>query len=231
MVTLRKSSDRGHAEHTWLDSYHTFSFGEYHDPAHMGFRSLRVINEDQVAPAMGFPIHPHRDMEIITYIISGRLRHQDSLGNSAVMKAGDVQRISAGTGVRHSEFNDSDEEMVQFLQIWIEPEARGVEPGYMERSFANIGLGDLHLIASRSGRDGSIPIHQDADLHVARLASGASLVHRLEKGRAVWVQLISGSLEVNGQFLSAGDAAALTDEPKVEIAAADNAHFLLFDLA
>ena len=231
MVTLRKSSDRGHVEHTWLDSYHSFSFGEYHDPAHMGFRSLRVINEDQVAPAMGFPTHPHRDMEIITYIVSGALRHQDSLGNAAVMKAGDVQRISAGKGIRHSEFNDSQEEMVHLLQIWIEPEASGVEPGYMERSFANIGLGDLHLIASRSGRHGSIPIHQDVDLHVARLASGASLVHLLDKGRAAWVQLISGSLEVNGQSLSGGDAAALTDEPRVEIAAADNAHFLLFDLA
>lgn len=231
MVTLRKSSDRGHAEHTWLDSHHSFSFGEYHDPAHMGFRSLRVINEDQVAPAMGFPIHSHRDMEILTYIVSGTLRHQDSLGNAAVMKAGDVQRISAGTGVRHSEFNDSEEDMVHFLQIWIEPEARDVEPGYMERSFANTGLGDLHLIASRSGRHGSIPIHQDVDLHVARLASGASLVHLLANGRAAWVQVISGSLEVNGRLLSAGDGAALTDEPRVDIAAADNAHFLLFDLA
>ena len=231
MVTLRKSTDRGHAEHGWLDSYHSFSFADYHDPAHMGFRSLRVINEDQVAPGEGFPTHPHRDMEIITYIVSGALRHRDSMGNTAVMQAGDVQRISAGKGVTHSEFNDSEEALVHLLQIWIVPDERGVEPGYVERSFVNIEHGRLHLVTSRGGRDGSIPIHQDADLHVARLATGSSLTHPLANDRAAWLQLISGSLAVNGQSLFAGDAAALSGEPAVRISAVGDAHFLLFDLA
>ena len=231
MVTLRKSTDRGHAEHGWLDSYHSFSFADYHDPAHMGFRSLRVINEDQVAPGEGFPTHPHRDMEIITYIVSGALRHRDSMGNTAVMQAGDVQRISAGKGVTHSEFNDSEEALVHLLQIWIVPDERGVEPGYVERSFVNIEHGRLHLVTSRGGRDGSIPIHQDADLHVARLATGSSLTHPLANDRAAWLQLISGSLAVNGQSLFAGDAAALSGEPAVRISAVGDSHFLLFDLA
>ena len=231
MVTLRKSTERGHAEHGWLDSYHSFSFADYHDPEHMGFRSLRVINEDQVAPGAGFPTHPHRDMEIITYVVSGALRHRDSMGNTAVMRAGDVQRISAGKGVTHSEFNDSQEEMVHLLQIWIVPDERGVQPEYMERSFANIEHGKLHLITSRGGRDGSIPIHQDADLHVARLVAGEVLTHPLANERAAWLQLISGSLMVNGQTLTAGDAAALTEESAVRIAAIEDAHFLLFDLA
>ena len=231
MVTLRKSDQRGHAEHAWLDSYHSFSFADYHDPAHMGFRSLRVINEDWIAPASGFPKHPHRDIEIITYVVAGSLRHRDSMGNTAVMAAGDVQRISAGKGVTHSEFNDSPEEMVHLLQIWIVPDERGVEPEYTERSFGNIEHGKLNLIASRGGRDGSIPIHQDVDLHVAKIEAGTAITHPLSGGRAAWLQLIAGSLAVNGESLEAGDAVALTDEPAARIAAVADAHFLLFDLA
>ena len=231
MVTLRKSTDRGHTEHGWLDSCHSFSFADYHDPAHMGFRNLRVINEDRVAPAAGFPNHPHRDMEIITYVVSGTLRHRDSLGNTAVMQAGDVQRISAGKGVTHNEFNDSPEDLVHFLQIWIVPDQEGVQPDYAERSFANIGPGRLHLVTSRTGRDGSITIHQDADLYVACLASGASILHPLAKGRGAWLQLISGSLHVNGQTLAGGDAAAIEEESPVRVSAHTDSQFLLFDLA
>ena len=172
MIQLRKSTERGHAEHGWLDSYHTFSFADYYDPAHTHFRSLRVINEDYVAPEMGFGMHPHRDMEIITYVISGALRHRDSMGNTAVMRGGDVQRISAGTGIMHSEINDSTKEPVHLLQIWIMPDQKGVKPAYAEKSFANVESGRLHLIASKTGRDGSISIHQDADLLLGKLNEG-----------------------------------------------------------
>lgn len=231
MVTLRKSTDRGHAEHGWLDSFHSFSFADYHDPAHMGYRSLRVINEDRVAPGMGFPTHPHRDMEIITYVVSGALRHCDSLGNTAVMRAGDVQRISAGSGVSHSEFNDSADDLTHFLQIWIVPDRRGVEPNYTERSFADIEPGRLHIVCSQAGRNGSITIHQDADLYVARLAAGGAVTHALGSGRGAWLQLISGSLDVKGRALEAGDAAAIEEETPVHVLARADSHFLLFDLA
>ena len=230
MITIRKSDERGHANHGWLDSFHTFSFADYYDPAHMAFRSLRVINEDRVHGGMGFGTHPHRDMEIITYVISGALRHADSMGHQAVMRAGDVQRISAGTGITHSEFNDSPTEPVHLLQIWIMPERKGVTPHYAEKAFGN-AAGGLTLIASHGGRDGSISIHQDAELHLGKLAAGGNAAHSLASGRAVWVQVFAGSLMVNGQPLAAGDAAAVEDESEVAFITRDGAEFLLFDLA
>lgn len=230
MITIRKSEDRGHANHGWLDSRHTFSFANYHDPAHVQFRSLRVINEDRVLGGQGFGRHPHRDMEIISYVVSGILEHQDSMGNRAVMKAGDVQRISAGTGIEHSEYNGSPIEPVHFLQIWVLPGERGVTPRYGEISTAGIEPGTLHLIASKQGRDNSLPIHQDADIHVARLNAGSQLQHVFAEGRAGWVQLIEGSLTVNGEPLRAGDGASITGVRELNLDAAHDAHFLLFDL-
>ena len=230
MITIRKSDERGHANHGWLDSFHTFSFADYYDPAHMAFRSLRVINEDRVHGGMGFGTHPHRDMEIVTYVISGALRHADSMGHQAVMRAGDVQRISAGTGITHSEFNDSPTEPVHLLQIWIMPERKGVTPHYAEKAFGDSPTG-LTLIASHGGRDGSISIHQNAELHLGKLAAGGDAQHSLATGRAAWMQVFAGALTVNGQPLAAGDAAAVEDESEVAIATRDGAEFLLFDLA
>jgi redox-sensitive bicupin YhaK (pirin superfamily) len=230
MITIRKAAERGHANHGWLDSYHTFSFADYFDPDHVQFRSLRVINEDRVAGGQGFGRHPHRDMEIISYVVSGLLEHQDSVGNRAVMKAGDVQRISAGTGVVHSEYNGSPKDPVHFLQIWIMPDRNGVKPDYAERSFGTIAPGGLNLIASGSGKNGALPINQDADVYVAKLDGGTEVQHSLEDGRAGWVQLIEGELTVNGTKLHAGDGAAATAEQKLELKATQPAHFLLFDL-
>src|SRR3954466_12984129 len=188
MMNIRKSNERGHAEHGWLDTYHTFSFANYHDPKWMGYRSLRVINDDLVMPGMGFDMHPHRDMEIITYILSGALEHKDSMGNGRVIRPGDVQYMSAGTGVLHSEFNPSTEEAVRLLQIWIKPDEQGVKPNYAEKSLAKAPAG-LHLVTSKTGRDGSIPIHQDADLLVAKLDGTNRLSHKLAKGRHAWVHV------------------------------------------
>lgn len=230
MMTLRRSSERGHADHGWLKSHHSFSFADYYDPQFMGFRSLRVINEDWVAPGGGFPTHPHRDMEIITYVISGALRHEDSLGHRAVMKAGDVQRISAGTGVAHSEFNDSRSEPVHLLQIWIMPERRGVTPNYAEKSFAAHDEG-LILVASAGGRNGSIPINQDAEVLLGKLNGPDPVEHPLAEGRHAWVQLFEGSLKVNGHLLEAGDAAAVSEESTVRLQSKHAAQFLLFDLS
>jgi redox-sensitive bicupin YhaK (pirin superfamily) len=230
MITLRKSSDRGHAELGWLDSRHTFSFANYYNADQMGFRSLRVINEDRVAPGMGFGMHPHRDMEIVSYVVSGALRHEDNMGHAAVMQAGDVQRISAGTGIEHSEFNDSHSAPVHFLQIWILPDHAGVPPRYSQQSFAQAGHDRLHLIASKLGRDDSIPIHQDADLYVAKLDAGGALTHALRNGRHAWVQLIEGGLTLNGQALEPGDGAAVSDEKLLDFRTRGGAHFLLFDL-
>ena len=229
MITLRRSAERGHAEHGWLDSYHSFSFADYHDPRHMGFRSLRVINEDRVQAGMGFPTHPHRDMEIITCVISGALRHEDSMGNRAVMRAGDVQRISAGTGIAHSEFNDSHVEPVHLLQIWIVPERLGCTSGYAEKSFAAHRDG-LALIASATGRDDSIAINQDAEVWLGKLPAGGKLGHVLAAGRHAWVQVFDGTLALGGETLRAGDAAAVSDESQLALASADGAQFLLFDL-
>ena len=230
MITLRKSDDRGHAQHGWLDSYHTFSFADYYDPAQTHFRDLRVINEDFVAPEMGFGMHPHRDMEIITYVVSGALRHSDSMGNTAVMRAGDVQRISAGSGILHSEVNDSTRDPVHLLQIWILPDRKGATPGYAEKSFAKAESGKLHLVASKGGRDGSIAINQDAGLYLGKLNEGDTVKHTLGAGRHGWLQLIKGDLNVNGTKLEPGDAAAVKDADAVVLTAARPAEFLFFDL-
>jgi hypothetical protein len=230
MITVRKSNERGHAEHGWLDSYHTFSFADYYDPAHTHFRDLRVINEDFVAPEMGFGMHPHRDMEIITYVVSGALQHKDSMGNTAVMRAGDVQRISAGTGILHSEVNASTKEPVHLLQIWIFPDHKGAKPGYAEKSYAQAAPGKLHLVASKTGRDGSIPINQDAGLYLGKLAAGETVAQVLGAKRHGWLQLIKGELNVNGTKLHPGDAAAISETEKVILTAAAPAEFLLFDL-
>jgi redox-sensitive bicupin YhaK (pirin superfamily) len=230
MITVRKSEDRGHARHGWLDSHHSFSFSSYYDPKHVQFRSLRVLNEDRVSAGQGFGRHPHRDMEIISYVVSGALEHQDSMGNRAVMQAGDVQRISAGTGILHSEYNGSKSDPVHFLQIWITPDEQGVQPEYAERSLAGIAPGTLNLIASKGGRSGSIPIHQDADVYVARMDRASGIEHRFEGGRSGWVQVIAGELDVNGTILRPGDGAAITSEQRVQLAAVKDAHFLFFDL-
>jgi len=207
-----------------------FSFADYFDPKHTQFRSLRVLNEDRVMGGQGFGSHPHRDMEIISYVVSGALEHKDNLGTKAVMRAGDVQRISAGKGVVHSEYNPSADEPVHFLQIWIMPDERGVKPEYAEKSFRDATPGKLHLIASKASRDGSISIHQDADVNVARLGKSAELEYQFAAGRAGWVQLIDGELTVNGAKLAAGDGAAISDEERVRLTAVSDAHFLFFDL-
>ena len=230
MNQLRKSNERGHAEHGWLDSYHTFSFADYYDPQHTHFRSLRVINEDYVAPEMGFSMHPHRDMEIITYVVSGSLRHRDSMGNTAVMRAGDVQRISAGTGILHSEINDSPKEPIHLLQIWIMPDYKGVKPAYAEKSFSKAETGRLHLVASKSGRDGSISINQDAELLLGKLKDGDSASHPLATGRHAWVQLIQGELDANGTRLTPGDAVAISKADSLDLKAIKPSDFLVFDL-
>jgi redox-sensitive bicupin YhaK (pirin superfamily) len=230
MIKIRKSNERGHAEHGWLDSYHTFSFADYYDPEQTNFRDLRVINEDRVAPEMGFGMHPHRDMEIITYVISGALRHSDSMGNSAVMRAGDVQRISAGTGILHSEVNDSTKDPVHFLQIWIMPDKKGAKPGYAEKSFAKAELGKLHLVASKGARDGSIAINQDASLYLGKLSVGDTVKQPIGTTRHAWVQLVKGELDVNGTKLQPGDAAAVSEVDSLVITAHKPSDFLLFDL-
>ncbi len=230
MMNIRKSGERGHANHGWLDSYHTFSFADYYDPKHTNFRALRVINEDFIAPGMGFGAHPHNDMEIITYIVKGALQHKDSMGNAAVMRTGDIQRISAGSGIMHSEFNASSSEPVHLLQIWLVPDQKGVKPGYVEKSFANAAPGKLHLAVSKAGRDGSIPIHQDTDLYFSKLDAGQKTDLALRPGRHAWLQLIEGELDANGSRLQAGDAAGFTKVDALKLSAVDSAHFLLFDL-
>jgi quercetin 2,3-dioxygenase len=231
-ATLRKSDARGRANFGWLDSRHSFSFGHYHDPDHMGFGPLRVINEDRVAPGGGFPTHPHSDMEIISYVLEGALEHKDSLGTGSVIRPGDIQRMSAGTGIRHSEFNASDKEPVHFLQIWIIPEREGITPSYQQKSFdAAARRGQLRLIASGGGRDGSITIHQDADLYSALLETGEGVSHKLATSRGAWIQLAHGAIAVNGQQLLAGDGLAVKDAGDLRIEAQSNAEVLLLDVA
>lgn len=231
MITIRKANERGHANHGWLDAHHTFSFADYYDPRWMGFRSLRVINDDTIAGGGGFGTHPHRDMEIITYILSGALQHRDSMGHEAVLKAGDVQRISAGSGIAHSEFNFSPIEPVHLLQIWIQPDRKGVKPAYAERSLGNgAATQGLTLVASSDGRDGAVPIHQDADVWLGRLDSGAKATHSLKPGRHAWVQVADGELTLNGKPLKTGDGAAVSDENALTLAAVKPSQVLVFDL-
>lgn len=232
MIRKRPSSERGHANHGWLETFHSFSFAHYHDPAHMGFRSLRVINDDVVQPAQGFGTHGHRDMEIVTYVVEGALEHRDSMGTGSVLRPGDVQRMSAGRGVTHSEFNHSKEDALRLLQIWILPATAGIEPEYEERHFpAEEKRGRLRLLSSPDGEDGSLRIHQDARIYASILSAGESLRHEVEDGRHVWIQIVSGALEVNGIELGRGDGAAISGEPPLDIAAASEVEFLLFDVA
>lgn len=232
MIEIRRSDERGHADHGWLDSYHTFSFANYHDPRFMGFRQLRVINEDRVQPGKGFGTHPHRDMEIISYVLDGALAHKDSMGNGSTIRPGEVQRMSAGTGVTHSEFNHAQDSVVHLLQIWILPEKEGQPPSYEQRLFPASERQDrLRLVAARDGRDGAVTIHQDVDLYATLLGSQRSVEHALRPGRHAWVQVARGSVAVNGERLGAGDGAAISDETSVRIEAIDPAEVLLFDLA
>ena len=218
MLKIRKSSARGHADHGWLDSHHTFSFADYHDADHMGFRSLRVINEDRVAPGRGFGEHPHRDMEIISYVLEGALAHRDSIGTGSKIRPGEVQRMSAGTGVVHSEMNASASEPVHFLQIWLIPDRRGLPPSYEQKAFSHDSTaGQLRLVASPDGRDGSVTIHSDAEVHAGTFQAGQVAEHGIQTGRHAWVHVARGSVRVNGHDLGAGDGMALSGEPAVRI--------------
>jgi redox-sensitive bicupin YhaK (pirin superfamily) len=231
MLTVRQAGERGHANHGWLDSWHTFSFADYHDPREMGFGALRVINDDKVEPGQGFGMHGHRDMEIITYVLEGALEHKDSMGNGSVIRPGDVQRMSAGTGVRHSEFNPSREERVHLLQIWIEPRITGVRPSYEEKQFGTAEKkGQLRLIASPDGRKGSVTIHQDAHLYAALLDGKDAVAHRLAPGRRAYVHVARGAVKVNGVELKGGDGAKITEESEIGFSGAKQAELLLFDL-
>jgi quercetin 2,3-dioxygenase len=231
MITLRKSEDRGQADHGWLLAKHSFSFADYFDSRHMGFRSLRVINEDRVQPGGGFPTHGHRDMEILTWILEGALEHKDSIGNGSVIRPGDVQRMSAGTGVRHSEYNPSAAEGVHFLQIWIEPAERGVAPGYEEKNFdAASKRGRLRLIASPDGREGSVSIHQDAFVYAALLDGAETATQALAPGRRLYVHVARGEVTANGQKLQAGDALKASGESAIRLESGRNSEVIVFDL-
>ena len=232
MIKIRRSSDRGLTKLSWLDSRHTFSFGDYHDPQQMGFSDLRVINEDRLIPAAGFPTHSHRDMEIVTYVLEGALAHKDSTGTSSVIRVGDVQRMSAGTGISHSEYNASQTHPVHFLQIWIMPEKTGLTPGYEQRAFPLDGQQDRWtLIASPNGRDGSVTVHQDVDVWAARLAQGQRTILPLKAARNGWVQTVRGAVIVNGTVLNAGDGAAMSGENSLDVEIRDDSEILVFDLA
>ena len=232
MMQLRKANDRGHADHGWLDSHHTFSFADYYDPAHMGFRALRVINEDRVLGGQGFGKHSHRDMEIVSYVLEGGLEHKDSMGTGAVIRPGDVQRMSAGTGVMHSEYNASKRDPVHFLQIWLMPDQRGIQPSYEQKTFtAEDKAGRLRLVASPDGRDGSVTIHTDATLYAGVFEAGQAAEHTLAPGRHAWIHVVRGKAKVNGTEVAAGDAVGLSDERTVKIEGADGAELLVFDLA
>lgn len=230
MMTIRKAQERGHAEHGWLDTYHTFSFANYYDPQWMGFRSLRVINDDLVLPGHGFGTHPHRDMEIITYILSGQLQHKDSMGNGRIIGSGELQYMAAGTGVQHSEFNPSNTEAVHLLQIWIQPDKKGAQPRYAESSFSTAEPNKFHLATSKSGRDNSIAINQDADLWLGKLEEGKEVTYNLSPNRHAWIHIAEGEVTLNGTILQGGDAVALSGENKIVISANKSSQVLLFDL-
>ena len=231
MLTVRKAGERGHANHGWLDTWHTFSFADYHDPREMGYGALRVINDDKVEPGQGFGTHGHRDMEIITYVLEGALEHKDSMGNGSIIRPGNVQRMSAGTGVRHSEFNPSREERVHLLQIWIEPKITGVRPSYEEKQFGPAEKkGQLRLIASPDGREGSVTIHQDALVYAALLEGKDAVAHRLAPARRAYVHIARGAVRVNGSALKVGDGAKIENESSIELKDARDAEVLLFDL-
>jgi len=233
MLTKRPANERGHANHGWLDTHHTFSFADYRDPEHMGFRSLRVINDDVVAAGAGFPTHAHADMEIITYVLEGALEHRDSTGSGSVLRPGDVQHMTAGRGIRHSEFNPSSDEPLRLLQIWIHPDRKGLEPAYQEKRFEDAEKrGKLRRIASREARDGALPIHQDVDLFASVLDKGQAVEHPLRPGRHAWVQVARGTVSVNGVDLADGDGLAVSDEEKLRIEGrGEGGELLLFDLS
>jgi redox-sensitive bicupin YhaK (pirin superfamily) len=232
MITIRPSNQRGGGDFGWLNTRHSFSFDTYYDPKFMGFRSLRVINEDRVAPGQGFPMHPHRDMEIITYLLEGEVEHKDSMGNGSIIRPGDGQRMSAGTGVRHSEANPSQTDAAHLLQIWILPDRPGHRPSYEQKSFPNEEKrGRLRLIASPDGKDGSVTVHQDARLYVSLLTPGQQVTHELGKDRYAWLQVAKGAVELNGKVLNQGDGAAVSEEQKLTIKGTQEAEILLFDLA
>jgi redox-sensitive bicupin YhaK (pirin superfamily) len=231
MITVRKSDDRGAVKMGWLDSRHTFSFGDYYDPAHMHWGPLRVINEDYIAPGAGFPTHPHRDMEIVTWVLSGTLAHKDSTGTEAVIRPGEVQRMTAGTGIRHSEYNASGSERVHMLQIWMLPARQGLTPGYEQRSVTSSIEGQIGLVGSSDGREGSITIHQDIDLYAARLATGQDVEMKLDAGRLQWVQVARGEVSINGVALLQGDGAAIANETHLLMKAETPSEFLVFDMA
>lgn len=231
MLTIRKSEDRGRFDHGWLDTRHTFSFADYFHPRHVHFRTLRVINEDWVAPGEGFGTHPHRDMEIVTIVLEGSLRHRDSMGTGSVIRPGEVQRMTAGSGVTHSEVNASDSERVHLYQIWILPERKGLEPSYEQKAFpASERRNRLRVVASRDGRDGSVTIHQDASVHVATLDAGVAVTHELGKDRAAWVQVVRGDVTVDGRAATEGDGVAVEDQRSVTLKAVSDAEVILFDL-
>jgi redox-sensitive bicupin YhaK (pirin superfamily) len=231
MITKRTAKERGQANFGWLDSRHSFSFGQYYDPAHMGFGPLRVINEDRVKPGAGFDTHGHQDMEIISYVLEGALAHKDSLGTGSIIRPGEVQRMSAGTGIRHSEFNASRQEPVHFLQIWVIPARRGLSPSYEQKAFPLEKTGQLHLVASPEGRQGSLTVHQDVALYAGRLQAGDALTHELKDGRLGWLQVVAGEVELNGTRLAPGDGVAIRAEPSLALAAHAPAEVLLFDMA
>ena len=231
MIEVIKSETRGYADHGWLKARHTFSFAEYHNPQRVHFGPLRVINEDRIAPAQGFGTHPHRDMEILTYPISGAIEHRDSMGNGTVINAGEVQRMTAGTGVQHSEFNHSKEDELHLLQIWIFPEQKSLDPGYEQKEFSrDEKLNQLRLIASRDGRDESITVHQDVSLYASVLEAGSALTHPTDPDRKVFVQIVNGEATVNGEALAAGDGVQIRNEQEISITATTEAEFLLFDM-
>ena len=231
MITIRNANDRGHANHGWLDTYHTFSFSSYQDPQHMGFRALRVMNEDRVEPGQGFGTHPHRDMEIVTYVLEGALEHKDSMGNGEVLRPGEFQRMSAGTGITHSEFNPSETDPVHLYQIWLFPERRGIEPSYEQKKFADDQMRNrLRLVASREAGEGSLAIHQDARIFLSRIDAERQVEHRLEPDRHAWLQVLRGSVLLNGQDLQTSDGAAVSNESTLTIRATEDAEIMLFDL-